>query len=328
MAKIVLMALKTQLVKTPLKIVFLDAATVGNVDNLSLIKMLGEYISYDYTLPADRIKRIADNSIVITNKVVIDREVMDRCPDLRLVCIAATGMNNVDLEYAALKGIQVKNVAGYSTESVTQSTFSMLFHLLHGNSYYDTYVKSGEYAKSPIFTHHGQTFRELRNKQYGIIGMGAIGKRVAEIACVFGAKVVYYSTSGKNMDTGFIHLPLVELFRSSDVISIHCALNDKTQNLLDEPQLRLMKPSVYLLNMSRGGIVNEPALAKAIDEDRIAGAALDVLTSEPVNADNPLLHIRNKHKLFITPHIAWASQEARRRLIEKIAGNIHEFLQR
>jgi lactate dehydrogenase-like 2-hydroxyacid dehydrogenase len=312
--------------RTPLKIVFLDAATVGEIDTISLIGKLGEFTSYDYTQPAERKTRISGSHVVITNKVIIDREIMDSCPELKLICIAATGMNNVDLDYAAEKGIEVKNVSGYSTESVAQSTFSMLFHLLHHNVYFDTYVKSGNYAESPIFTHHGRSFHELFDKQFGIIGMGAIGKRVAEIAKAFGARVVYYSTSGRNLDAGLPHLPLNELLSTSDVISIHCPLNDLTRNLIDESQLSLMKHSAFLLNMGRGGIVNEPALAKAVDENWIAGAALDVLTSEPIRADNPLLHIRNQNKLFITPHVAWASREARNRLIEKIKENIREFL--
>lgn len=314
--------------KKPVKIVFLDTATIGDVDNLSYIQGLGDYTGYEYTAPSERITRIKDHTVVITNKVVIDREVMDRCPEMKLICVAATGANNIDIEYANTKGIQVKNVTGYSTESVAQSVFSMLFYLLHGSRYYDTYVKSGEYSKSSIFTHHGKTFWELKNKQFGIIGLGAIGKRVARIAEVFGSRVVYYSTSGKNIDTGYTHSLLPVLLSTSDVVSIHCPLNDLTRNLLDEPQLMLMKPTAYLLNMGRGGIVNESALAKALDENQLAGAALDVLSREPAREDNPLMKIKNRDKLFITPHIAWASQEARRALIEKIAGNIREFLTR
>jgi lactate dehydrogenase-like 2-hydroxyacid dehydrogenase len=314
--------------KKPVKIVFLDTATIGDVDNLSFITGIGDYTGYDYTAPQERIHRIADHTIVITNKVIIDRDVMDNCPDMKLVCIAATGMNNIDLEYAKTKGIQVKNVSGYSTESVAQSVFSMLFYLLHGNAYYDQFVKSGSYSESPIFTHHGKTFWELKNKQFGIIGLGAIGKRVAHIAEVFGARIVYYSTTGKNLNTGYTHLALPELLSTSDIVSIHCPLSDNTRNLIDRAQLRLMLPSAYLLNMGRGGIVNELALAKALDDDQIAGAALDVLSQEPIRTDNPLLRIKNSHKLFITPHIAWASLEARRTLIENIAGNIREYLTR
>ena len=309
--------------KKPIKMVFLDAATVGHVDNLSEISSLGDYTNYEITIPAERIGRIRGHNVVVTNKVIIDRDVMDACPELELIAIVATGMNNVDLDYAARKGIAVRNVAGYSTESVTQCTFAMLFYLQNACRYYDDYVRSGQYAASPIFTHLDREFRELSGMTFGIIGMGTIGKRVAQVASAFGAKVVYYSTSGKNLDAaGCSHLPLPELLQSADVVSIHCPLNDQTRNLIAKEQLDRMKPTAYLLNMGRGGIVDEAALAQAIDDNRIAGAGLDVLTKEPIAADSPLLNIRNKEKLYITPHIAWAGMEARRVLIARTAQNI------
>ncbi|PKN67652.1 MAG: hydroxyacid dehydrogenase [Deltaproteobacteria bacterium HGW-Deltaproteobacteria-12] len=315
--------------KKPVKIVFLDAVTLGVVDNLAAIKSLGDYTGYDYTLMSERIERISGHNIVLTNKVVIDREVMDACPEIELICVVATGTNIIDLEYAAQKGITVKNVAGYSTESVTQSTFSMLFYLMHSSAYYNDYVKSGDYAQSPIFTNLNREFRELNNKLFGIIGMGNIGKRVAQVAEAFGARVAYYSTSGKNLTgTGHPHLPLDELLSKSDVVSIHCPLNSDTKNLLNAERIRRMKPSAYLLNMGRGGIVDEHALARAIDENSIAGAALDVLSSEPIAGDNPLLSVRNKDRLFITPHIAWASSEARQLLTERTLENIRSHLEK
>jgi lactate dehydrogenase-like 2-hydroxyacid dehydrogenase len=308
---------------TQTKIVFLDAFTVGEVDNLTEISSLGQFTSFELTTPSQRVERISGHNVVITNKVLIDSEVMNRCPELELVCVIATGLNNVDLEYAAKKGITVRNVAGYSTESVTQCTFAMLFYLLNSSAYYDAYVKSGEYAKSPAFTHLGRVFWELKDKLFGIIGMGTIGQRVAQVAQAFGARVAYYSTSGKNLAVpGYTHFPLEQLLRAADVVSIHCPLNDQTRYLLDESRINVMKPSAYLLNMGRGGIVDELALARAIDEGRIAGAALDVLGTEPIASDNPLLKVRNPHKLFITPHLAWASREARRELIARTEQNI------
>ncbi len=307
----------------PIKIVFLDTVTIGDVDNLKVIEAQGEYDGYATTSPQECIERIRGHNVVLTNKVLIDRAVMDACPEIELICVVATGMNIIDLEYAAQKGITVKNVAGYSTESVTQCTFSLLFYLLQNSVYYDNYVKSGAYARSPVFTHLDRTFWELKNKLFGIIGMGTIGKRVAQIADAFGARVAYYSTSGKNREgTGYVHLSLEELLSTADVVSIHCPLNNDTRNLINEARIQLMKPSAYLLNMGRGGIVDEQALARAIDENRIAGAALDVLSAEPISADNPLLTVRNKDKLFITPHIGWASREARKLLIERTAENI------
>lgn len=308
------------------KIVFLDAATIGYVDNLSEISRLGDYTSHDITPPALRIERIKGHHVVITNKVIIDHHVMEACPDLQLICVVATGMNNIDLEEAAKRKVAVKNVAGYSTESVAQCTFSMLFYLMNASGYYDRYVKSGLYAESAVFTHLGREFCELNGKRFGIIGMGAIGRRVADIACAFGAKVVYYSTSGKNLEnTGYPHMPLEELLQTADVVSIHCPLNDRTRNLLTESRLRLMKPAAYLLNMGRGGIVDEAALARMIDDDAVAGAGLDVLTSEPIAAASPLLKVRRPEKLFITPHIAWAGREARRLLVTRTAQNIKNF---
>lgn len=308
------------------RIVFLDAITLGIVENLDEISSLGEYSGYDFTCPDQRIDRIRGKNVVITNKVIIDREVMDACPELKLICVAATGTNNIDLPYAAQKDIAVRNVTGYSTESVAQCTFAMLFYLLNASAYYDQYVKSGLYAINPVFTHLERPFAELKGKCFGIIGMGTIGKCVAQIASAFGAKVVYFSTSGKNLIAGeYPHLPLDELLQMSDVVSIHCPLNNQTLNLLNEKRLRLMKPSAYLLNMGRGGIVDEAALAHILDENRICGAALDVLAAEPISASSPLLKVRNKEKLYITPHIAWASIEARRRLISRTAQNIKDF---
>lgn len=307
---------------TTLNIVFLDVSTIGDVKALDKIAALGNYKSFPLTSPPERIERIRGNNIVITNKVIIDKEIMDACPDLKLVCISATGMNNVDLEYAAKKGIAVKNVAGYSTESVAQITFSMLFYLMNKLRYFDEYVKSGEYSKSPIFTHHGRSFAELKGKQFGIIGLGTIGKRVAEIAHIFGARVVYHSTTGKNTNNSYPHLPIDELLSTSDIISVHCPLNDKTNNLISYNQFKGMKPSVIVLNAGRGKIVNESDLARALNENLIAAAGLDVLEKEPIAADNPLLKIKNPEKLLITPHIAWISEEAREQLIEGIYQNI------
>ncbi|MBN2485203.1 MAG: D-2-hydroxyacid dehydrogenase [Bacteroidales bacterium] len=305
-----------------LNIVFLDSSTIGEVKTIDKIASLGKYVSYSTTLPSQRIDRIKGNNVVITNKVVIDKEVIDACPELRLICIAATGMNNVDLPYAAQKGIVVKNVAGYSTESVAQHSFSMLLYLMSKMQYFDNYVKTGEYSKSAIFTHHGRSFTELKGQQFGIIGLGTIGKRVAEIAGVFGAKVVYYSTSGENTKSPYPLLSFGQLLETSDIISVHCPLNEKTEGLIGYEQLKKMKRSAILLNTGRGKIVDEPALAQALDEGLIAAAGIDVLEKEPIEANSPLLKIKNPEKILITPHIAWISEEAREQLVEGIFQNI------
>lgn len=307
-------------------IVFLDASTLGKVDAFDKIKSLGNYTEYQTTLPEQRLKRIQGNEIVITNKVVLDKEIMQACPELKLICIAATGTNNIDLDFAAKRGIIVKNVAGYSTSSVAQTTFALLLHLLNKTSYFDNYVKSGKYSKSPIFTHIGRNYWELKGKTYGIIGLGNIGKEVAKIAGAFGAKVIYYSTSGKNTSSGYTNVSLEELLKLSDVISIHCPLNDYTKGLISEKQLGLMKKSAILINVGRGGIVNEPDLANALNNKQLAGAGIDVMENEPIEANNPLLTILEPERLAITPHIAWVSNEAREELALGIYNNICEWL--
>jgi len=307
-------------------IVLLDADTLGEVTGFYHLTKLGNLTVYPATQPEQRIERIFGREIVITNKVVIDRDVMEACPTLKLICIAATGKNNIDLACAEEKGIQVKNVAGYSTESVVQHTFAMLFYLESHLPYYDQYVKDGHYAKSNLFTHLGKPFNELAGKNYGIIGMGTIGKRIAEVASAFGARIQYYSTTGKNLDTGYKAVLLDQLLRESDVISIHCPLTEATHNLIGYEQFCLMKKEAILVNAGRGGIINEAALAKALDEGRIAAAALDVLEKEPPEITNPLFRIRLPEKLLITPHIAWASRESRERLMDGIIRNIADYL--
>jgi glycerate dehydrogenase len=308
-----------------MNIVFLDARTVGNVSNLNKLKELGNMAIYQTTMDDEKFERAKDADVIITNKVLIDKELMDRCLSLKLVCVAATGVNNVDMEYASQKGIIVKNAADYSTNSVTQLTFSLLLFLINKLNFYRDYVFSGGYAKSPVFNYIGEGYWELQGKRFGIIGLGTIGKKVAQIAGAFGCEVVYFSTSGKNDDNEYKRLELETLLKTSDIISIHAPLNKNTYNLIDYEQISMMQKHAILINTGRGKIVNEAGLAKALNENLIAGAGLDVLENEPINADNPLLKIDNKDKLIITPHIAWASQEARTTLIEKVYNNIIDF---
>ncbi len=309
-----------------MKIAFLDASTVGEVPNMDEIKSLGEYAEYPVTAREQRAERLRGVDIAIVNKVPVDKEIMDACPHLKLICVAATGMNNIDLAYAEKKGIAVKNVAGYSTDSVAQVTFALILELLTRTHHYNVYIQSGEYSKSPIFTHLGQSFWELKGKRFGIVGLGTIGKRAAGIAEAFGAHVCYYSTSGENLNGPYPHVGLDELLLTSDVVSIHAPLNDRTRNLIGMAQLKSMKPTALLINVGRGGIVDEQALAEALDSGVIAGAASDVFTQEPLPQNHPLLKIRNKEKLLLLPHVAWASIEARTLLVTRIAENIKNFL--
>jgi len=307
-------------------IVFLDTRTVGQVPNLHLLEAFGNLVLHDITFPDETIARSKNASIIITNKVIINKEVMDACPDLRLICIAATGMNNVDLDYAKEKGIAVKNVSGYSTNSVAQVTFGMILALMNKTSYFDTYVKSGQYANNPIFTHIGDGFGELTDKTFGIIGMGNIGQRVARIAEAFGARVIYYSTSGRNTGQPYTCVTLDELLETSHIVSIHAPLSDKTKNLIGTEQLKKMKKDAILINAGRGGIVDEASLKEALDNGEISGAGIDVFEKEPIDPDSPLLKIKEPGRIILQPHIAWASIEARTLLVEKIAENIREFL--
>ena len=309
-----------------MKLVFLDIKTVGRVPNMNLLEQFGEITYYETTCPYKTLERIKDADIVITNKVVLNRTIIEQCDNLKLICVAATGTNNVDMAAARGRNIPVKNVADYSSKSVAQGTFALLLHLLNNIPYYDDYVKHGAYSRSDIFTHLGRPFWELSGKRFGIIGLGQIGRQVAKIAEAFGTEVVYFSASGQNNQQPYLRLELEEFLGTSDIVSIHSPLNEYTTNLINYNRLKLMKKSAILISAGRGGIVNEADLARALDEELIAGAGIDVFEKEPINAQNPLLFLRKKEKLVLTPHVIWSSIEARTLLIEKIVNNIREFL--
>lgn len=314
------------LVKSNMKIVYLDASTLGDTQ-MDEIRALGEYVSYPMCTREEALERVSDCEVLIVNKVRVDEELLAAAPKLKLICEAATGVNNIDLEAAARRGVPVRNVAGYSTESVVQSTFTHLLSLVGNAPYFDDYVKSGKYSACGIFTNVSHPFMELDGKTMGVIGMGTIGKRVAAVATAFGMKVVYYSTSGTSHCTDYPSLPLEELLAQSDAVSVHAPLNGRTKGLIGARELRMMKPTAVLLNLGRGGIVDEGALAEAVDEGVIAGAALDVYLEEPLPADSPLMHLRHPERFRFSPHTAWASAEALRRLASGVAANIREFLE-
>lgn len=306
-----------------MKIVFLDAATMGDV-SFAPIQQYGEFVCYDRSTPEEALERVKDCDVLIINKVLVTAELIDAAPSLKLICESATGVNNIDLEYAASKGIPVRNAVGYSTSSVVQSTFMHILSLLGEGPYYDDCVKSGRYSAMDIFTDPSVSWYELEGMTMGIIGMGNIGSRVAKVARAFGMEVCYYSTSGTGHCTDYPCLPLDELLKVSDVVSIHAPLNERTTGLIGAAELAKMKPSALLVNMGRGGIVDETALAGAVDEGLIAGAALDVFVKEPLPSDNPLLHVRHPERLRLAPHAAWASVQARERLVRQVADNIGE----
>ena len=302
------------------KIVLLDALTFGETD-LSGFDALGEVEVFQTTSPEQVQERISGVDVIVTNKVVINSQHMDATSSLKLICVAATGMNNVDLEAAKQRDIAVKNVAGYSTDSVIQHTFSQLFYLMGHSRYYDEYVKDGSYSKSEIFTDVSKPFFEIKGKKWGIIGLGSIGRGVANIASAFGADVSYYSTSGRNRTDDFQRQNIDELLKTCDIISVHSPLNEQTNNLLDYEQLLTCKDGAIVLNLGRGGIINEDAVARIVDEKNIY-FGLDVLMKEPIRENHPLLSVKNKDRLYITPHIAWTSVEARDTLIASVIENI------
>ena len=309
-----------------MKIVVLDARTVGEDIDWSGFEKLGEVVRYDYSLSEEVPERVQDAEVILVNKVPVNAQTIGTANALKLVCVTATGTNNLDKEYLEERGIQWHNVAGYSAETVAQHTFAMLFYLLEKLRYYDDYVKNGEYAKSPIFTHFAETFTEIQGKTWGIIGLGAIGRRVADIAEAFGAHVIYYSASGRAPQVGYEQVDFDTLLEAADILSVHAPLNEYTQSLMNREAFSKMKSSCIFLNLGRGPIVVEQDLYEALRDGEIAAAGLDVLCKEPVTPDNPLLQIRDSRRLLITPHAAWASVEARKRLMQMVLEQVTAYV--
>ncbi|MBZ9690765.1 D-2-hydroxyacid dehydrogenase [Clostridium sp. M14] len=306
------------------QIVVLDGRTLGNVD-FSKLNEFGNVTYYDLTSSNEVEERIKNANIVLTNKVVLNENNLKNAKNLELICEMATGFNNIDVKYAKENNIAVTNVAGYSTNTVAQHTFAMALNLYDKIAYFDNYVKSKEYSRSNVFTNVDEVYKDINEKVWGIVGLGAIGKKVAKIADAFGCKVIYYSTSGKNSNSEYDRVSFEELLEKADVISIHAPLNENTKSLMDYEAFKKMKKDSILINMGRGPIVVDEDLAKAIDENLIGGAGLDVFEIEPIPENNPLLSIKNKEKLVLSPHIAWASEEARNRLFNDLLENIRVY---
>ncbi|WP_086245810.1 D-2-hydroxyacid dehydrogenase [Campylobacter devanensis] len=308
-----------------MKIVCLDADTLGNdVDLDAVFGKFGEFVSYNITEANQTVQRLQNADIVLTNKVLITKDVIAQT-NLKLICVTATGVNNIDLEAAKEANIPVKNVAGYSTNSVAQQTFANILALRNSTSYYENYGKNSDgWAKSPIFVNLDRPIFELSGKRFCVVGLGTIGLEIAKIAQAFGCDVCYYSTSGNNSNSKFKRVSFKEALQC-DIISIHAPLNENTKNLFDANALNQLKDGAMLVNSGRGGIIDEEKIAQIIDEREIYFVT-DVLEKEPIRADHPLLKVKNKDRLMITPHIAWASVEARRKLIELSAKNIEDFI--
>ncbi|WP_105169057.1 D-2-hydroxyacid dehydrogenase [Pseudoalteromonas sp. T1lg23B] len=305
-----------------MNIVILDAQTLAHTP-LTPLERCGHLTTYNNTPTQDVVARCQNADVVISNKVVLDANTLSQLPKLKLICVAATGTNNIDLVAAKERNIAVTNVAGYSTPSVVQHTFTLLGNLLGNVHQYIQDCHQGLWQKSDMFCRLDHPISEIAGKQFAIIGYGALGQAVAKVAQAFGAQVIVAEQRGsKTIRAG--RIPFESAIQQADIISIHCPLTEQTRNLFDEREFASLKPSCVLLNTARGGIVNEAALVKALTTHQLAGAAVDVLSLEPAKSDNPLLsyHAGN---LILTPHIAWASKESIARLVQSIADNIQSF---
>lgn len=310
-----------------MKIVMLDRNTLGMDIDVSIFEKLGEFEAFDVAPREKSIERIKDADVVIFNKTVMDEEMLKNAKNVKLLCVTATGTDNIDFSYTNQRGITVANVRDYSTPAVVQHTFALALYVMEKLSYYDNYVKSGAYSNQLGFSNFDERYGELQGKVWGIVGFGNIGRGVAKVAEAFGCKVIYYSASGNNNSTEYERVDFDTLLSKSDILSLHCPLTDRTRNLIDLEALQKMKETAILVNVARGPVVDEEALYTALTEGYIAGAGLDVLSKEPMQKTNPLGKLQDSRKLIITPHMAWASTEARTRCIEEIYKNIEAFLQ-
>ncbi len=316
--------------QNPCKIIIADVDSIGGDMDFTIYQEAGDCTYYpDKITPENAAERLKGAQVLVVNKSRLFEPVLSQAPDLKLICVFATGYDNVDTEYCKAHGIALANVKGYSTPSVAQHTIAMLLYLMEHMKHYDDFVKSGAYAAQEYFCCLDIPFRELDGKTWGIVGMGNIGRAVAKIAEAFGAKVITYSTSGRPVDPanpltpeGYEQVSFEELLRRSDVVSLHCPLTDKTRNLMNAETLSQMKPTAILLNVARGGCVNAADLTEALEAGTIAAAGLDVLDPEPMEKDCPLLRIQDSSKLIVTPHLAWASTESRIRCLEEVKQNI------
>jgi len=309
-----------------MKIIVLERNSVGQDVPMDAIGKLGEMTVYPNTTAADVKEKVKDAEIIVANKAPLNEETLKDAGQVKLICEFATGYDNVDLAYCKKRGIKVANVVNYSTDAVAQHTFALCFYVLEKLRHYDEYVKSGAYAAQDRFSNFDLPFTELAGKTWGIIGMGNIGKKVAKIAQAFGCSVIFYSASGNSTCTDYERVSFDTLLRESDFLSLHCPLSDKTRNLIDLNALKKMKKSAILINVARGPVVKDEDLYTALTQEYIAGAGLDVTGTEPMKDSNPLSKIMDSNKLIITPHLAWASNEARNRCVSETCKNIEAFL--
>ncbi len=309
-----------------MKIAVLERNSVGEDVDISLFEQLGEVVTYPVTKAGELSERIRGADIIVINKAPITKEVLEQTDTLKMVAEFATGYDNIDIAECEKRGIAVANVSGYSTDSVAQHTLTMALFLLEHLSYYDHYVKSGAYAAQDRFSNFDRRFDELGSLTWGIIGMGAIGSKVASLASAFGSRVIFHSVTGKSKVTAYEQVSFEELLARSDILSLHCPLTDLTRKLIDETALSKMKKTAILINVARGAVVDTKALYQALENGTIAAAGLDVLEKEPMAKDDPLIRLQDSEKLIITPHMAWGSTQARERLVRETFDNMKAFL--
>ena len=310
-----------------MKIVILERNSVGTDVSVDCISDFGDVTVYRNTVTTQEVReRVKDADIVIANKSPLNEETLKDAPNVKLICEFATGFDNCDLAYCKSRGIKVTNVVDYCTGMVAQHTFAMALALSEKLPHYDNYVKSGEYSAQDRFSNFDLPFLELEGKTWGIVGMGNIGKRVAKIATAFGCNVIFYSVTGRSSCKDYPQVDFDTLLSESDFLSLHCPLSDLTRNLIDEKALKKMKKSAILLNVARGKVVDNVALYNALVKKEIAAAGLDVVEEEPLKLTNPLSEIKDSNRLIITPHLAWASVEARSRCVWEAHENIAAYL--
>ena len=309
-----------------MKIVILDGYTANPGDlSWEALGTIGDLTVYDRTRPAETLERAKDADIVLTNKVCLRRPELEGLPRLRYIGVLATGYNVVDLDAARERGIIVTNVPAYSTESVAQMVFAHLLTVTNRTEHYAVQNRAGAWTANPDFCYWDTPLTELAGKSFGIVGLGNIGRRVAAIAQAFGMRVVALTSKSANqLPAGVCKRTMEELLAESDILSLHCPLTPDTHHLINRQTLRLMKPTAILINTGRGPLVDDSAVADALENNRLRAFCADVLTDEPPHADNPLLAHKNA---FITPHIAWATVEARTRLVDVAVNNVIAFLQ-
>ncbi len=310
-----------------MKLVILERNSLGTDIDVSCFEQFGDVTIYGNTVRHQVAERVRDAEIIMSNKAPLEEETLKDASSVKLICLFATGYDCVDLEYCRSRGIKVANVVDYCTDAVSQHTFAMLFYLLEHLRHYDEYVKSGAYGAQDRFSNFDRPFTELNGKTWGIVGMGHIGRKVAAIAQAFGCRVIFYSASGKSTCTDYEQVDLDTLLASSDVLSLHCPLSERTRGLIDKKALEKMKKTAILLNVARGPVINNSDLYWALQNEVIAGAGLDVLEKEPIASDNLLGRVQDSNRLLITPHMAWATTEARTRIVEEVCRNVEAYLQ-